>query len=84
MEQIGGITLEHEPMTVTMCARVIGLQDGYLLVCDCSTRQEVLVRTSQACCFSCGDFVRIEYSGAMTMRLPPQISASSISRVRCC
>ena len=75
--------MENNNMTTTMCAAVLCVHDCSLLVCDCSTRQKVLVHTDQACCFSCGDYVRIEYSGMMTMSLPPQITALSISRVCC-
>lgn len=76
--------MEHEAIPATMLARVIGFQDGGLLACDCASHQEVLVHTNMACCYCCGDFLRIEFSGAMTMSLPPQISATRISRVRCC
>lgn len=69
--------------TATLCATVLCVQDGCLLVCDSCTRQEVLVHTDQACCFSCGDSVKIEYSGMMSMSLPPQITALCISRVCC-
>ena len=63
----------------TMMAKVLCRECGCrLLVCDCSTCQKVLVHTTQACCFSVGDLVCIEYSGAMTMSIPPQISADRI------
>ncbi len=56
--------------------------DGYgaqLLVRDDSSSQEVLVNTSySARCFSAGNRIRIQYNGAMTYSLPPQISAESI------
>ena len=68
-----------------MKARVICQECGdRLLVCDCSTCQQVMVHTDQACCFSAGELVCIEYSGAMTMSLPPQVSASRIWRIGCC
>lgn len=76
--------MEHSAMNTTLCARVMGRQGACLRVCDCDTRQEILVHTDQACCFSCGDLVQIEFSGAMTMSLPPQISAICISRAGCC
>ena len=56
---------------------------GDLLVCDLCGCQEVLVHTNDACCFRPGECVCIEYSGAMTMSLPPQISAERIRRVPC-
>ena len=67
--------------TITFQAVVLEVRNGRLLVCDCRTRQTVLVHTQRACCFSRGDCVEIEYSGAMTMSLPPQVSALCISRV---
>ena len=75
--------------TTVFQAEVLEVRNCQLLVCDCRTRQTVLVHTQQACCFSraqqacCfsrGDRVEIEYSGAMTMSLPPQVSALCISR----
>lgn len=75
--------LETTNETITMCAVVLCVRASGLLVCDCCTGQEVLVHTDRACCFSCGDLVRIEYSGIMTMSLPPQITALCITRVGC-
>ena len=69
--------------TTTLIAVVQEVRSGQLLVCDCCSQQSILVRTDQACCFSRGDRVQIEYSGVMTMSLPPQICATSISR-SCC
>ena len=67
--------------TSTMTARVLRqINAGSLLVCDCDACQEVVVHTRQARCFCPGDVVCIEYSGAMTMSIPPQISAQRI----CC
>ena len=66
--------------TVSMRARVLQIRDCDLLVCDCRSRQEVLVHTSNACQFQVGDQICIRYNGIMTMSLPPQISATDISR----
>jgi len=66
--------------TTVFQAEVLEVRNCQLLVCDCRTGQTVLVHTQQACCFSRGDCVEIEYSGIMTMSLPPQISALGISR----
>lgn len=56
-----------------------------LLVCDLSNHQKVLVHTDRACCFCPGERVMIEYNGAMTLSIPPQISADRICRVsQCC
>ena len=63
---------------VTMKACVLRVCRCDLLVCDLSSSQEVLVHTPKACCFSVGDRVCIEYNGAMTLSIPPQISATSI------
>lgn len=60
---------------VTMIAKVLCVECCKLLVCDCCTHQEVIVHADNACCFACGDCVCICYSGAMTMSMPPQITA---------
>ena len=78
------MTLESVSNT-TMTACVICAEcANRLMVCDCATGQKVLVHTSQARCFCPGELVRIEYSGAMTMSIPPQISAQEIERAHCC
>lgn len=74
----------EEAITTTMCATVRQVCPCSLLVCDCATDQEVLVHTPNACCFSCGECVCIHFSGAMTMSIPPQISADCVHRVACC
>jgi len=51
-----------------------------LLVCDCSTCQQVQVNTANACCYQVGDCLCIHYNGAMTNSIPPQISATCIHR----
>ncbi len=66
-----------------MEAIVIQVCRCYLLVCDCGTGQTVHVHTDRACCFRCGDHVCIVYSGAMTASLPPQITASRITKMNC-
>lgn len=70
--------------TVTMNACVLRVCRCSLLVCDLSTSQEVLVHTPKACCFRVRDKVCIEYSGAMTMSIPPQITASGIRKLDAC
>lgn len=75
--------MENTPST-TMIATVTQVCRCSLLVCDHCTNQEVLVHTAQACCFSCGDCVCIHFSGAMTMSIPPQITATCIRRVNGC
>lgn len=68
----------------TMHATVLRVCPCQLLVCDHCTSQEVLVHTPNACCFCVGDHVCIEYNGAMSLSLPPQISAICITKIRCC
>ena len=64
--------------TVTLKARILRVCRCELLVCDLCGCQEILVHTDNACCFQVGQCVCIEYSGAMTMSIPPQISASCV------
>ena len=64
---------------VTMSARVLRANCCELLVCDLRSCQEVLVHTGSACCFRPGQCVCITYSGAMTMSIPPQISADCVT-----
>ena len=64
-----------------MTATVLSTQDGNLLVFDFSNRRQVQVNTNDAFRFCPGDLVRIRYNGAMTMSIPPQISAISIVRI---
>ena len=68
------------PIRTTMVATVIRVEPGKLFVCDCETHQEVIVHTNLACCFFPGECVCIHFSGAMTLSLPPQITASCIPR----
>lgn len=66
---------------VVMIATVLSVQRGNLLVFDFSNRQQVRVNTNDAFRFRAGDLVRIRYNGAMTMSIPPQITANSIVRI---
>lgn len=68
---------------MVMHARVLNVESGRLLVCDLSKSQEVIVNTPNANCFRIGDHIRIEYSGIMTMSIPPQITATNISKRSC-
>ncbi len=72
----------QEPVTMKAC--ILRVCYCELLVCDLSTCQEVLVHTENACCFQVGQRVCIEYSGAMTMSIPPQISAICIKPLNHC
>ncbi len=67
-----------------MQARVIRVSRSNLLVRDCRTGQSVQVNTERARRFRVGQRIIIQYSGAMTMSIPPQISAIDITpNVRC-
>ena len=77
--------MEETPMPTTLKAKILRVCCCDLRVCDVCTCQEILVHTPRACCFSVGECVCIEYSGAMTMSIPPQITAADIRRVcGCC
>ena len=66
--------MEETPMPTTLKAKILRVCCCDLLVCDVCTCQEIL-----------GECVCIEYSGAMTMSIPPQITAADIRRVcGCC
>ena len=67
-----------------MNATILEVQDGGLLVRDWGTAQKVVVHTPLARQFSVRDRVCILYSGAMTRSLPPQISATHISKLSVC
>ncbi len=66
---------------MTMCATIISVERGRLLVLDDKTEQEVIVKT-RCSNFREGEKVKIIYNGIMTLSLPPQISAGRI--LRCC
>lgn len=68
-------------MIMVMCATVLEVNQNNLLVRDNANSQEVVVNTSNVCNLRVGDRVRIIHNGAMTMSLPPQISAIRIIRV---
>ena len=70
--------------TVTMNACILRVCCCELLVCDLCSSQKVLVHTPEACCFKVGEKVCIEYNGAMTMSIPPQITATDIRRMSGC
>ncbi len=66
---------------MTICATVLAVLDGALLVRDCCTCQQVLVHTQGTRCFRPGARARIRYSGASTRSLPPQVTATEICRI---
>jgi len=63
---------------MTMQATVLRVQENALLVFQHATSQRILVHTAEACRFRVGDVVCIQYSGAMTFSIPPQITAINI------
>ena len=71
----------------TMTGTVLLIGNGYLLLQNDRDGQEVAVNTDCACRFCPGDRVCVCHSGAMTMSIPPQISADCVkcfSCVNCC
>ena len=73
-----------ETMEQTMCAQVLQVCPCRLLVCDQDTCQQVLVHTPRACCYCPGECLCIQFDGAMTNSIPPQISAKCIRRLGRC
>lgn len=64
---------------VTMLGTVLQAWGTQVLIQDNSNGQEVLVNTDYSTRnLSAGDQVRIQFNGAMTASIPPQISAISI------
>lgn len=63
-----------------MCAVILETRNRQLLVRDSKTDQEIVVNTRCNCNFRVGDRVLIFYNGAMTMSIPPQISAIRIRK----
>lgn len=68
---------------VTLSARILRVSCGDLLVIDRETHQEVIVHTPDAVRYHAGEDVCVTYNGAMTMSIPPQISAARIRRGLC-
>ncbi len=66
-----------------MCARILDIDNDRLLVMDMKTKQEVAVNTDCVCGFEEGDRIIIFYNGAVTMSIPPQISAIRIRKASC-
>ena len=79
--ECGQVMERREP--VVMNARILRVNCCDLLVCDLCTCQEVLVHTNNACCFCPGQCVCVQYNGAMTMSIPPQISADCVKCISC-
>lgn len=63
-----------------MIATVISTDSRGLLVIDSATGNEVFVNFNNAGAFRPGDIVRILYTGTMTLSIPPQITATSVTR----
>lgn len=71
-------------MSATMNATVLHVHNCVLCVCDHDTNQEVIVHTPHACCFCACDQVCICYNGVMTRSIPPQITATCITKIPPC
>ena len=69
---------------MTIYATILCVENCQLLVCDHCTRQQVLVRTANACCFCPGEQVCIHYCGPMSTSNPPQVTATCITRLPSC
>lgn len=69
--------------TVLMFATVLQVYGCELLVRDLTTSQEIIVHTMLASCFAVGENVSISYNGAMTLSIPPQITAIDLHRISC-
>ena len=67
---------------MNMTAIIIRVDQRSLLVRNEETSEEVLVIYRSANNFSVGERVRITYNGRMTFSIPPQITATSIERLR--
>ena len=66
-------------MMITMLGTVLQAWGSQVLIRDNSNGEQVLVNTNYSTSnLSAGDQVRIQYDGAMTASIPPQISAMSI------
>lgn len=73
--------MQRRRFIMILFALILKSERGQMLVRDCHTGQTILVHVRCACGFRAGNCVRITYSGAMTMSIPPQITAHSIRRV---
>lgn len=69
---------------MTMQATVRRVERNNLYVFDHAMSQIVVVHTLEAYRFRVGDFICIQYSGAMTRSIPPQITATNISLIPRC
>lgn len=63
-----------------MNAEVLGVENGFLMVLDKSSDQEVAVNT-RCLNFNVGERIKIIYNGIMTFSLPPQINACRIIKI---
>jgi hypothetical protein len=70
---------------MTIRAEVVEVQSGGLLVHELHKGGvDILVHTPCADSFHPGDWVCIEYSGAMTRSIPPQVTATRIVKIPSC
>ena len=66
---------------MVMTGMVLRVNARSMLVRDLNNGQQVLVNFGNARSFRVGDTVRIAYNGAMTFSVPPQITATSVTRM---
>ena len=67
-------------MLLKMNAKIVEVSDKRLFVRDLQTNQEYVVNLRRNCDFDIGDEVVIFYGEAMTLSLPPHISAVRIRK----
>lgn len=67
-------------MVLKMNAEIVEVSDKRLLVHDLQTNQEYVVNLRRNRKLSVGDEVTIHYGEAMTLSLPPHISAVRIKK----
>ena len=68
-------------MVLKMNAEILEISDKRLLVRDLHTNQEYVVNLRRNRKLSVGDEVTIHYGDAMTLSLPPHISAVRIKKI---
>lgn len=61
---------------------ILLIGDGFFILQDAGSGQEIQVNTVCPCRFCPGDRVRVCFDGVMTRSLPPQISAGSVRKCR--
>ena len=60
---------------------VVSIREDHLLVFDLTQHRQLQVNTRSAARFRAGDLLRIEYSGALTKSVPPQLTPLHIAKL---